>query len=169
MDKLTFTEHPAVVLATNTFVNVPIVLQYENTPLIQIVQQETAGYTIQIPIYHSDGTYLAKVIGSRIFPTADGKKAGITLEHPDRMTVCKQDGRTLFEIRRSEAAALQTQAELYAPDGYFIKCADSPVPQLIDTSGNALRIGGITMSGNTFQGCRIGIWVKRGSLSLGCG
>jgi len=168
MDTLTFTEHPAVVLATNTFVNVPIVLQYEDRPLIQVVQQESAGYATEIPIFHSDGTYLAKVVGSRIFATSDGEKAGITLEHPDRMTVCKQEGRVLFEIRRTEAAALQMQAELFTPDGYFVKCTDSPVPELLDASGEALHIGGITMSGNTFQGCRIGIWVKRGSISLGC-
>jgi len=121
MDKLIFTQSPAVTIATNTFINVPVILQYDETPLILIVQAQPAGYTTQIPIYHSDGTYLAKVIGSRLFPTPAGEKAGLKLEHPPKMTVCKLGDRTLFEIIREEAAALKTRAELHAPDGYFVK------------------------------------------------
>jgi hypothetical protein len=79
MDKLTFTRSPAVTIATNTFVNVPTILQYEDTPLIQVVKVQPAGFTMQIPIYHPDGTYLAKVVGSRPFMTRDGEKVGLSL------------------------------------------------------------------------------------------
>lgn len=167
MNTLTFSDCPSMILATNTFINVPVILQYEDTPLIQFVQEEAAGFTTEIPIFHSDGTRLAKVVGSQLYLTDDGKKAGVTLTHPDRMTVCKQGDRVLFEIRREEAAVLKTQAELYTPDGYFLKCTDSPTPELLDISGNALNIGGFHFKGNTFAGCRIGIWVKRESLSIG--
>lgn len=67
MDTLIYQAHPTVELATNRFINVPIILQYEDTPLIQVVKAVSAGFTTEIPIYHSDGTYLAKVVGSRIF------------------------------------------------------------------------------------------------------
>ena len=169
MDRLIFTKHPDVVIATNTFVNVPIILQYEDTPLIQVVRSQPMGFTTEIPIYGRDGTYLAKVVGSRLVSTPQGMKAGVTLEHPDKMTVCKLGGQVMFEIVRDEAASLKTRAELYAPDGYFIKCTESPQPELYDTSGGALQVRGVTMVGNRFEGCRIGIRVgKDGSVGICC-
>jgi hypothetical protein len=168
MDKLIFTQSPAVTIATNTFINVPVILQYEDTPLISIVQAQPAGYTTQIPIYHSDGTYLAKVVGSRLFPTPAGEKAGLKLEHPPKMTVCKLGDRILFEIIREEAAALKTRAELHAPDGYFVKVTDDPKVGLFTAAGNALQVGGLTMIGCMVQSGRIGIWIKKdGSVAVG--
>jgi hypothetical protein len=169
MDKLIFTSSPAVTIATNTFVNVPTILQYEDTPLIQVVRVEPAGFTTQIPIYHPDGTYLAKVVGSRLFTTSEGKKAGLSLTYPDKRTVCKLADQVLFEILRMDAAALKTRAELYAPDGYFVKCTDAPLPELYDASGGLLRVKGVTMIGNRIEGFRIGIWIRKdGSVAIGC-
>jgi hypothetical protein len=169
MDKLIFTSSPVMTLATNIFINVPIILQYEEIPLVQIVEVQPAGFTTQIPIYHPDGTYLAKVIGSRLFLTPKGKKAGLSLLYPDKMTVCKLGNKVLFEIIREGAAALKTHAELFTPDGCFVKVTELPQPELFDASNLALKIKGITMSGSTFVKCRIGIWIKKdGSVSLGC-
>src|SRR5689334_12400235 len=134
MDSLYFSDRPAMMLATNLFINVPIVLQYEQTPLIQFVREQRAGFTTEVPIYHPDGTYLAKARGSQLYLTEEGKKAGLILEHPDKVTVCKLGARVLFEMRREQAAALKTTAELHAPDGYFVKCSDSPKPELFDAS-----------------------------------
>jgi hypothetical protein len=168
MDSLIFTEVPAVTIATNTFIQVPVILQYEDTPLIEIIRSQEAGFTTKIPIYHPDGTYLAKVVGSRLFKTEDGNKAGLTLTYQPRMTVCKLEKKVLFEIERTEAAGLKTRAELYTPDGYFIKCSDPQSTGLYDLSENAIRIGGLTMQGNVFSGCRIGIlFRKEGSISIG--
>jgi len=58
---------PRVLLATNTFINVPVILKYEDTNLIEIIRETSLGYTTQIPIYHSDGTYLAKATGNRLY------------------------------------------------------------------------------------------------------
>jgi hypothetical protein len=169
MDELIFTSAPVISLATNTFVNVPIILQYEDIPLIQIVKTQPAGFTMEIPIYHPDGTYLAKVVGSRLFLTQDGENAGLSLTYPDKMTVCKLGKRVLFEITREGAAAIKTRAELFTPDGYFVKITESPQPELFDASSNSLKIQGITMVGNTFANCRIGIWIKKdGSMAIGC-
>lgn len=52
-----FQASPRVTIATNTFINVPVVLKYEDINLIEIVKREQLGYTTQIPIYHQDGTY----------------------------------------------------------------------------------------------------------------
>ncbi|WP_404363190.1 hypothetical protein [Marinobacter sp.] len=169
MNKLIYQTAPRVTLATNHFVNVPIILQYDETPLISIVREQQLGFTTEIPIFHQDGTYLAKVNGTRVYPTEAGKKAGIAMRNPKDMTVCEMDGKTLFEIYHEKGDAFRAQAELYTPTGFFVKSTDSPMPQVINTDGNALQIGGMVMSGNMFSGCRIGIWLKSdGSCSLGC-
>jgi len=167
---LVFQESTAIELATNIFVNVPVILQYDETPLIEVVREMNVGFNIQIPIYHSDGTYLAKVKGSQIYLTDDGKKAGVTLRYPDKMTVCEIDGRTVFEIKREEAAALKTQAELYTPDAAFIRCSDSGLAgYVLDGNRNQLQIGGLVMQGNMFNGCRIGIRIRKdGGFEIGC-
>ena len=64
MESLIYQQFPVVHLASNTFVEVPTILQYDDVPLIQVVRAADAGFTTEIPIYHRDGTYLAKVVGS---------------------------------------------------------------------------------------------------------
>lgn len=168
MEKLIYQTSPSVTLATNRFVNVPVILQFDDTPLISIVKMQSLGYTTEIPIYHPDGTYLAKVKGTRIYPTQEGKKAGLVMEHPAHMSICKMGNKTLFEVWHEAGDAFRTHAELYTPDGFFVRTSDSPVPEVVDARGEALQVGGILMSHNTFVGCRIGIWLRRdGSCSLG--
>ncbi|MCD6600195.1 MAG: hypothetical protein J7L19_06495 [Dehalococcoidia bacterium] len=169
MENLIYKKTPTVTLATNTFINVPVILQFDDTPLISIVKKQHLGYTTQIPIYHPDGTYLAKVNGTRIYPTKDGKKAGIVMEHPAHMTVCKMGSKILFEIFHEAGDAFRTHAELYTPNGFFVKITDLPKPEVevINKNGGALQIGSFLLSHNTFVNCRIGIWLKSdGSSSL---
>jgi hypothetical protein len=161
MESLIFQESPIVHLASNTFVEVPTVLKYEDVPLIQVVRTAKAGFTTEIPIYHSDGTYLAKVVGSQIYATDDGKKAGVTLRHPEHATICELNGKPIFEIIREEAAALRTQAELYTPDGSFIKCAEDLTGYVLGPDQDRLQIHGVTIMDCSFRGYRIGIWVKK--------
>ena len=164
----TFQTSPSVVVATNTFINVPVILKYEDTNLIEVVKEEQLGFTTQIPIYHNDGTYLAKVKGNRMYLTDDGKKAGLKIEKLEGLWVCKMENQTMFEIEHGTGDSFKATAELYTPDGYFVRCTDSPSPNLIDTNGNALQIGGIMMSGNTFNGCEVGIWLRQnGSCAIG--
>lgn len=167
-NSLIFQTSPRVTLATNTFINVPVILKYEDINLIEVVKEQGLGFTTQIPIYHQDGTYLAKVTGNRMYLTKDGEKVGLKIEKHQGLWVCTMDQQTLFEIQQQTGDSFKTTAELYTPDGYFVKCTDAPTPSLIDTKGNSLNIGGIIMSGNTFSGCRIGIWLKQnGSCMIG--
>lgn len=169
MNKLIFQTSPKVMFATNRFINVPIILQYDETPLISIVREESLGFTTEIPIYHPDGTYLAKVNGTRIFATEEGEKAGLKMNYPKNMTVCEMNGQTLFEIFHEPGDSFRTHAELYTPNGCFIKSNDAAMPEVISSSGEALQIGGIRISDSTFSGCRIGIWLKSdGNCAIGC-
>jgi hypothetical protein len=168
VDKLTYINYPVVTLATNKFINVPIILQFDDTPLISIIKQQSLGYTTEIPIYHPDGTYLAKVNGTRIYPTKEGEKAGLVMLHPAHMTVCKMGEKTLFEIYHDTDESFTTHAELYTPKGYFVKISDLALPQVVLKNGEPLKIGGMIMSNNTIVGSRIGIWLKsNGSCAFG--
>jgi hypothetical protein len=165
---LIFQTSPKVTIATNTFINVPIILKYEDVNLIEIIKEERVGFTTQIPIYHQDGTYLAKVTGNRLYLTKEGEKAGLKIDKRPGLWVCTMDKQTLFEIQQKTGDAFKTTAELYTPDGHFVKCTDAPTPHLIDTNGSELKVGGMIMSGNTISGFRIGIWLRQnGSCAIG--
>lgn len=168
MDRLVFQKFPIVDLGSNLFINCPTILQFDDEPLIAIIRHQNTRFSTSIPIYHQDGTYLARVVGSQIHMTEDGKKAGVQLFHPQGMTVCKIENQTLFEIKRQDAAALKTTAELYTPSGYLVKYSDSN-PSIVDATGEALKIRGVTMLGTTISNYKIGVWLKSdGSLSIGC-
>src|SRR5262245_42756548 len=122
MDDLIFSKSPDVHFASNIFRNVPVILQYKDTPLIEVVREQIAGFTSQFRIYGPDGAYWAKVKGSRMFRTDDGKKAGVQIVSGDKVTACIYGKQTLFELRRLEAAALKTEAELFTYDGRFLRC-----------------------------------------------
>lgn len=166
-DTLIFQSTPIVTIATNTFVNVPVILKFEDTNLIEIKKELGIGYTTQIPIYHSDGTFLAKFNGTRPFTTEEGKKAGVIIEKYPKLWVCKIGKQTIFEIHHHSGDEFRMIAELFAPEGYFVKCNDL-ASDLIDFSGKSLNIGGVMMSGNKFIGCKTGIWLRKdGSCTIG--
>ena len=136
-------------------------------PLISIVREERPGFTTEIPVFDAGGSYLAKVRGTRVYPTKDGEKAGVTVRQLPQYWICSIGDRTAFEIRQGAGDSFRTEAELYTPTGFFV-IDDRPMPKVIDASGLQLKVEGVTMSGNTFVGVRIGIGVRSdGSISLG--
>jgi butyrate kinase len=168
MDNLIFKQAPIVTFGSNHYVNVPTILQYDDTPLVEIIRESPLEITTGISIYHPDGTYLAKARGARLFLTKDGEKCNLVLKHLAGATVCELGGKTLFEVKRTGAAAISTKAELYTPTGYFVSVLDSKPRVLTELSKDITRIGGLTTIGNTFNGCRIGVWVKSdGSILVG--
>ena len=166
--KLVFQSSPSVTVATNTFINVPVILKYEDTPLIEVIKEQGIGFTTQIPIYHSDGTYLAKVKGNRVYPTKAGKRANIDIRDQQGKFICSLDNKVMFELTHDVGDAFKADAELYAPDGYFVKCTDAPKPELFDLTGSSIQVGGVPMIGNVFHNLSIGIWLrKNGSCAIG--
>ena len=168
MEELIFTEYPIIKIATTTFINTPVILRFEELNLIEIVPNLLLpGYATKIPIFHPDGTQLATAINSRIFPTKEGEKAGITIEKYKSVCVCKMNNKELFEIRQQGDNLFRTTAELYTNDGFFIKCMDNPHVQII-SNGEDLTIGGLTMRNVKFNGRPVGIHLDRnGSFCMG--
>lgn len=168
MSELIFNQSPIIEIATNKFINVPVILRYDDLNLIEVVKNLDLGYQTKIPIYHSDGTYLAVAINSRIFLTKEGEKAGIVIEKHPKLWVCKMDGKELFEIHQQDDGSFKTIAELFTNDGSFVKCSDLNASQAFDLKGNEIRFGGVIMRGNTFKGCPVGINIKsNGSIIIG--
>ncbi|HET6428663.1 MAG TPA: hypothetical protein VFJ30_09660 [Phycisphaerae bacterium] len=162
MNGLVFQDSPIFELGTNLFIDVPVVLQYEDTPLIQVMREVKLGYQIKIPIFHNDGTKLAVVKGNQIYRTEAGKKAGVELRRPAGKTVCELAGRPVFEIARAEAAALKTQAELYTPDGAFVRCTNTDVlGHVLSDQRKPLTIGDVAMMNMSIADSPIGILVRR--------
>ena len=167
---LTFTKAPVVHLATNAFVNVPVILQYEDTPLIELVQEIDASFTTRFTIFDDSGSKLAVAKGTQLYLTKAGKKdAQLELRREPTRTICVRGNETLFEIHRVTAAALKARAELFAPDGRFVvtREADDLLLQITEGPGG-LQIGGLQMVGNQISGYRIGIKIwANGSIALG--
>ena len=166
--ELTFQESPTVTIATNTFINVPVILQYEDEPLIEIVGGQEIGFMTRIPIYHSDGTHLAMVTGNRVFSTREGREANIQIRDLYGKFICSLDNKVIFELTHGVGDAFTASAELYTPDGCFVKCTDAPGLELFDLVGDAIQVGGITVTNSTFQNHAIGILLRKdGSCAIG--
>ena len=166
--KLVFSKSSAITVATNTFINVPVIVQYDDTPLIEVVNQQALEFTTQLSVFHPDGTYLAKVKGNRVFPTEEGKKSKIDVITESSKFVCTLEGNPIFELSHQTGEKFKADAELYTPTGYFVKFDDRPQPTIINTSKESIKVGGVIMSGNIFQNLSIGVLIKsNGSMLIG--
>lgn len=140
IESLVYQNHPIVTIGTNTFIESPLILAFEGTPLIEIVQEiDLGGYTPKVPIFHPDGTQIAVIKGTRVYLTEEGRKVGIAIDKLQEVTFCKMENQTLFEIRHSSADTFLMYAELYTPEGYFIKYSDNPNPVLKDDHGQLIK------------------------------
>lgn len=165
---LVFQSHPDVIIGSNTFRNVPTILQYADTPLIEVGKFEPAGYTTKFAVYHNDGTRVAIVKGSQIHLTPEGEKSSVRLRHEPNLTVCEFEGKPIYELRRDGAAALKGWAELYAPEGVLIKANSAETSAMLRT-GDPLAIDGMTLKNCEFINTAIGILVTREEIRLGVG
>src|SRR5205823_4479196 len=124
-DKLIFHDSPVVEFGGNAFQNVPVILQYEDKPLIEVVRVAQAGYEIQLSIYDKSGLYITKVKSSQAYRTEEAKRAGVALEHAVDATTCKWNGHTICDLKRSGQAAWRGWGEVYNAAGVFEKGTDT--------------------------------------------
>lgn len=167
MSELIFNQSPIIEIASNKFINVPVILKYEDLNLIEVVQDMTVGYATKIPIYHSDGTYLGVAINSRFYSTDEGKKAGVIIDKRPDLWVCKMNGKELFEIRQQNSNEFKTTAEIFTNDGYIIKIDNNPIINYNSIQGESLNVGGGIFVDNTFSNLQIGIHVTKESIMIG--
>jgi hypothetical protein len=165
-DELILKKSPNIEFATNTFINVPVILRYEDINLITVEKNIKLEYDVKIPIYHSDGTKLATATNSRIFKNEKVKENIIIDKYPD-VWVCKMNGREIFEIRQGKGDLFEIMAELYTQDGYFIKYSNFKHNIPVSMS-NFIDLVSRVAHGCTILDVEIGFWVKRnGGVDIG--
>jgi hypothetical protein len=160
-----FQEHPEVEIATNKFIGVPTIIQWEDTPLIEVGKFEPAGYTTRFTVYHNDGTPIAVVRGSRIIRTDEGKRAKIEQRTAPDLTALELEGKTIIEMRRKGAAALKGWAEIYAPEGVFIKANDTDMAAILGNGTGIPVLSGIR--NGVFKEHLIAIHVTKNGIAFG--
>lgn len=142
INSLLFSPAAVIHFGGNRFVHVPVILQVDDTPLIEAVPHNEISLTTRFTIFHGDGVLLATAVGTRLFCTVDGVKAGIEMQYPERATICLLGGRRLFEVRRIAAAALTITAELYSPAGLLVS-SNAAVPLEVRAhDGTPLAVAG---------------------------
>jgi hypothetical protein len=156
MESLIFQEHPDVIIASNTFRNIPIIIQYNDTPILSVDNTVGVGYMAKYPVYLSDGTQIAVVKGSSIHYVKE-KTPRVDLVQEPQLTVCKVDGKPILELRRTAPQAFKAWGELYAPEGVIIKALDSLSGFL--NNGSALQIGMAFMRNVTVNGGAVAIQI----------
>jgi hypothetical protein len=167
---LIYQSSPVFEYCSNTFIDVPVILQFEESPLIAVIREVDLTYTTEIRIYHSDGTYLAKVKGVRVFAVPGVADANIKIRSTSDTTICTLAGATCFEIKHSKGDSYRLHAELYTPNGWFIKGTDRAPQILSAATGKRLDIQGTILYGNTIKGSKIGVLIDRhGNVAIGVG
>jgi hypothetical protein len=153
------------VIGTITFRNTPVILQYEDTPLLEVVKTVEAGFDTQFYVFDENSKRLGKVLGSRFVGiNEDDEKRVRSREFPD-MTVVELDGKTILELRRHGAQALKGWAELFAPGGVLVKANDAEAAALLKGQTLAAQkwLGTSTITGN------IGIHYRKNGIAVGAG
>lgn len=160
-DTLIFTNWPKVSMGSNTFTDVPTILKYDNLNMIEIIKEAGNGYTIQIPIFDAEGTYLATFKGNSLVTTAESEIGDLTLSQENESTICTLNGKTLFEIIKKEGDAFRIKAELFTPEGYCVKYISDETPELFDKQGSEVRLGGVLKDESVIEGCDVGFWLTQ--------
>ena len=121
-----------------------------------------------MPIYHEDGTLLGKVVGTRFFPSEQGKKAGVKVDKHPNLWAYSIDNKAIFEISVYPGDRFKIEAELFSNTGYLVRCHDMPLIEQFRVSDGATIVSNILMSGNLLVGCKVGLWLKSdGTLIFG--
>ena len=170
-EPLYYQNHPNVTFASNTFVGVPTILQYEDTPLIEVVRNTVLGYHSRVSVYDESGVKIAVVNGTRPYPTKEGGQAGVQVSHRSDCWICTRNGgkETLFEIYQGQGDSFRMYAELFTPTGALLKYRNEEMPSIISATKLGLMVGSSALVGNRISGCRIGVLVKAdGSVAICC-
>lgn len=158
---ITIVQGAVVQFAGNTFDDVPVILQYESTPLLWLADAVSGRLESRAKVYNRDGVYIAKLRGRRLDRTMDGEKSNIEVRHGDGLLALLLDGAPLAEFRRTSPALLEVQTELYSPTGVLLVGRPTPA------SGAAAQVLNrvvIPVRGLTFQMWMVGVHVAASGL-----
>lgn len=160
-DILLFDTWPKVSMGSNTFIDIPVILKYDQLNLIEIIKDPEHGYFPQIVIFDSEGNYLATAKGSHLIRNEESTMVDLKLDQADDTTICTLDGKTLFKIIKTGSDAFKIKAELFTPEGYCVKYISDETPELFDKQGYEVRLGGMLKDESVIEGCDVGFWLTQ--------
>jgi hypothetical protein len=145
-------EHFKVLIGGNTYIDCPTIIDYKGQSLFELRRSDSDGFLgINFDVYAKDGSKLATIRnGQFVAETPAGYEIQGSGDHYALLETAT--GRPVCDIRlrlkARDDAELDVSAQMYMPDG-----------KLIVFNPNETNLGGIKMSGNTFQACGAAIRV----------
>jgi hypothetical protein len=132
-------EHFKVMIGGNTYIDCPVIIDYNGQSLFELRRSDTDGYLgINFDLYGSDGKRVGTVRNAQFVPP---RPEGYSVRHGADHYVLTEDatGRTICDIKlRQKAqddAEIEVAAEMYMPDGFLLRFT----PEQTNFGGSALR------------------------------
>ena len=141
----------AVKLCGNTYINTPNLIVYKNTPIFKILRSEQNGMLgIDFDVYDSNGPRVA-TIAKGIVVQGDTANYTITTGHEEYTVKENSTNRQIVSVKRRgvQGAELEVSVDLYTPSGFHLNATPTHT-----------NIGGMTVSGCTFQNCGAAINIQ---------
>ncbi len=141
-----------VIIGGNTYINVPNIVVYKETPLFTMKRSESDGsLEIDLEIFDEKGARIATVRRGMI--VQGNQDAYEIKEEADRYSVMeKATGQVICDIRKraqAENTELEVSVKLYTPDGFLFEA----------TPEHTNLAQSILLSGNVFQNMSTGILI----------
>lgn len=139
-------QHFKVLIGGNTYIDCPTIIDYKGQSIFELLRSDSDGYLgINFDIYVKDGSKVATVRNGQF---VGATPPGYQIQGSENQYVLVETatGRQVCDIRlrlkARDDAELDVSAQMYMPDG-----------KLVAFDSNQTNLGGIKMSGNTFQAC----------------
>lgn len=157
-----------VVLATNTFENVPVILQYDKQPIISV---DISNSNLKFAFYNKEGLKIADIIEEDIHPcVAEDNNLTVLPKTPlKKIYKVNYNGKTVIQVKQKSASDFEIQeAELFMPDGYKITISKGCEIEVKNKNGEKIGKSRVIMSNNTFINVPVGVFVQKdGTINIG--
>lgn len=158
----------SVVLATNNFVNVPTILQYEKQSIISV---DTSNSVLKFAFYNKDGKKIADIIGKKIHwcNVEDPKLTVLSKSVLKETYKINYNGKTVIQVKQKSASDFEIlKAELFIPDDKIITISEDCEIQVKTKDGKQIGKSRVIMTNNTFINVPIGVFIQKdGTINIG--
>jgi hypothetical protein len=149
----------SIKLGGQTFINVPILIQFNGESLFTVRRHEETGEIgIDCDVFDEAGDKIASIRRNNMYP--GDQNAFVVDRGEDHITLTdKITGMMLAQVRKNSAALpleLDVSVRTYLPDG-----------RLLDAGPDSCTLGGLFFKGNKLVHCPVGIAINVPNLIVG--
>ena len=141
----------SVKLGGNTFINTPVLISYQGTPLFTVSCNEGGYLAIDFEVYDANRQKIASVKKNNIYPHKDHKSNYALEGTADTLTLIDKDtGKAIVDIKRRTAATeeLDVSVSTFLPNG-----------DLLLLGPDSTNIKGTLLKGKIVKNCGVGIFI----------